>query len=40
MSSLGLTNNEIQMLEVQIQKLIECNPLTENEIKNLCDKVF
>ena len=35
-----LNMNDITILDKQIETLMECKPLSENEVKNLCDKVF
>jgi hypothetical protein len=34
-----LTIGEIDMLDKQILQLMNCKPLTEGEVKTICDKV-
>ena len=36
---LSLTMSEIQTLDKQIDQLLECKPISEQEVKQLCDKV-
>lgn len=39
MSASSLSITDIQLLDRQITQLNECKPLSENEVKQLCDKV-
>ena len=39
MSSKDLNLNDIHALDKQIEILMECKPLTETEVKQLCEKV-
>ena len=39
MSAKDLNLNEIHSLDRQIEILKECKPLTETEVKQLCEKV-
>jgi hypothetical protein len=32
--------NNIAILDRQVGQLLDCKPLSENEVKELCDKVF
>jgi len=34
-----LSASEIENLDKQIEQLMECKPLSELEVKNLCEKV-
>ena len=34
-----LTGDEIDVLDKQIEQLMSCQPISENEVKALCDKV-
>ena len=34
-----LSLSEIQILEKQISMLFDCKPLSEDEVRNLCEKV-
>ncbi len=36
----ALSMSEIQSLDKEITQLMECKPLTETEVKQLCDKVL
>ena len=40
MSKAGLTSIEIGVLDRQLECLLDCKPLPENEIKQLCEKVY
>lgn len=40
MSASVLSMAEIQMLDKEISQLGECKPLSETEVKQLCDKVI
>lgn len=39
MSTSVLSVTDIQMLDKEIAQLSECKPLSETEVKQLCDKV-
>ena len=38
-SATALSMQEIEKLDMQIQQLLDCKPLPENDVKALCDKV-
>lgn len=38
-SKTELNLDEISVLDKQIETLLECKPLSENEVKRLCDRV-
>jgi hypothetical protein len=38
-SKAELNLDEITCLDKQIETLLECKPLSENEVKKLCDRV-
>ena len=35
-----LSNADIHVLDRQIETLMECKPLPENEVKQLCERVW
>jgi len=39
MQGASLTMSDIQMLDRQVSQLMECKPLSETDVKQLCDKV-
>jgi len=39
-SKAELNLDEITCLDKQIETLLECKPLSENEVKKLCDRVW
>ena len=36
----NLSTSEIKELDRQIEQLMECKPLPENEVKKICERVF